>query len=438
MKLMHYLKKNKISTVLIGVFIVWVIFLIYFLINSRNNPQFIEVISQVNVSSEYKLEIPILRYLIEPIIGLTFILADVQFGLLLGVIIIYLIFRISCLILNRTILKDSKKHRILFIFVENTMNFFLISMLINLLLISIIFIIGYITYGFLFLNHNWQIILQWSIFFQICLLSAKVIYNFFIFYHPKKTLKSKKIKKFKDVRKNNEKIKWKWIKYIKIGLREFKFLIVVILFFIVILVSLLGTPFPTSKITALNLKDDEILIDFHVHTTMSDGFLTPEERVEWYIRQGLHGAAFTDHQNTRGAQRALNYVKNKGYDFIVIIGQEYTCTNPPIHLNIYGIEEDITPIEYEGDPYSPNCMNTSDMIKYVKNKGGYVIVNHYYAADDPAMPFNYTQLMLWGVDGFEVANSGHPYPDEIRQFCIANNLIMLSNTDEHTNRELVE
>ncbi|MHA1270877.1 MAG: PHP domain-containing protein [Candidatus Helarchaeota archaeon] len=433
MKITKYLKNNKIISFILVSFLIWIIFLIIFGVISERDPIFIDAISQSNVSSEYISSIPFLRYFLEPIIGLTYMLADVQFGILYGTIIFFIIFRIIIFIINRTLLKDSKKHKILFVYVENVINFFFITMMINLAVVIIIFLFGYFTYGFLFINHNWQVILQWSIFIQIVLLGVKIIYNLYIFFKPKLSLKTKKLTN----NKNNKKSGFNFINTIKIIGREMKYIIIVVLFTATLIVCFLSIKFPTQNIVAVSLDTDEVLFDFHVHSTMSDGFLTPEERVEWYIEQGIHGAAFTDHQNTRGAQRALAYVQKMGYDFTVIIGQEYTCTTPPIHLNVFGLLEDLTPIEFQNDPYHPNCLNVSDMIKYVKSKGGYVIVNHYYAPDDPDMPFNYTQLMNWGVDGFEIANSGKLYPDEIRQFCIANNLTMLSTTDEHTNRELV-
>jgi hypothetical protein len=177
-----------------------------------------------------------------------------------------------------------------------------------------------------------------------------------------------------------------------------------------------------------------MLIDLHVHTTMSDGWLTPEERVDLYLSQGIHAAAFADHLNTRGASLAREYVRAFNLDFTVITAQEFTCNVPEIHLNVYGIEDNLSPIEYQGQPYSPNCMNVSDMIQYVKSHGGYVTVNHY---EPPGSgPFNYTQLMNWGVDGFEIVNMGRERSPAIRQFCKVNNLICLAGSDEHGNSPL--
>ncbi|MBD3227484.1 MAG: hypothetical protein GF329_04775 [Candidatus Lokiarchaeota archaeon] len=436
MKIIDKIKSNKVISLISILFLIWFIFLIVITIFSRREPIFIEAITQTDVSSEYTSIIPLLRYFLEPIIGLSFMLADVQFGLLFGVIFLFFVLRAAMFIVNRMILKDSIKHKIIFYYIEDVLDFFLKILLIILGIVLLILLIGYFSIGFLFINHNWQVILQWAVFIGFLILGVKTIYNVYIFIHPRKSLKSKKMAKL-----GNESVQigknGSFKKYIKVVGKELKYFIIVILLSAILLVSFLSIKFPTHEIQT-DLDADEVLFDFHVHTTMSDGFLTPEERVEWYREQGIDGAAFSDHQNTRGGIRAKAYVERMGYDdFTVIIAQEYTCEYPPIHLNVFGIEEDLTPIEFQNDFYKPNCMNVSEMIKYVKNQSGYVIVNHYYAPDDPEMPFNYSQLRDWGVDGFEIANYGEPYPNEIREFCLANNLTMLSTTDEHCNRECV-
>lgn len=50
-------------------------------------------------------------------------------------------------------------------------------------------------------------------------------------------------------------------------------------------------------------------IDLHVHSTCSDGTLTPEELVRTAMRQGLAAIALTDHDTAAGVQRALDEVE---------------------------------------------------------------------------------------------------------------------------------
>ncbi len=46
-------------------------------------------------------------------------------------------------------------------------------------------------------------------------------------------------------------------------------------------------------------------IDLHMHTTLSDGRLTPEELVGLLDRQGVDVAAVTDHDSTEGLDAAI-------------------------------------------------------------------------------------------------------------------------------------
>ena len=88
----------------------------------------------------------------------------------------------------------------------------------------------------------------------------------------------------------------------------------------------------------------------------------------------------------------------------------------------------------------PLALNASDMIQYVKSKGGYVTVNHYNYDPNPnggfGVPYTLEQLRDWGVDGFEIINGDHIQEHEIRQFALNNNLICIGGSDIHTCEEL--
>ena len=84
---------------------------------------------------------------------------------------------------------------------------------------------------------------------------------------------------------------------------------------------------------------------------------------------------------------------------------------PRVHLNIYGLRENINPHNYtpeiplESDAFDSLFLNVSDTIKYVKDKGGYVTVNHYsqIGKDDREL-YSWENFRDWGVDGFELVN----------------------------------
>jgi hypothetical protein len=166
----------------------------------------------------------------------------------------------------------------------------------------------------------------------------------------------------------------------------------------------------------------------------------------WYIEQGIDGAAFTDHDNIRGAIMARNYVESNNLDFVVWIGAEWTDNENDIHMNYYGLEEEIVAPMSKTSLGTSLVLNASDMITYVKNNGGYVIVNHYNYDPNPSggfgTPYSLEQLRDWGVDGFEIVNGDDVEAKEIREFCLNNtnsyneSMICFGGSDIHTSEEL--
>ena len=51
-------------------------------------------------------------------------------------------------------------------------------------------------------------------------------------------------------------------------------------------------------------------VDLHLHTTFSDGKLTPTELVKLCSTRGLNTIAITDHDSTEGVAEALQAAKN--------------------------------------------------------------------------------------------------------------------------------
>lgn len=64
-------------------------------------------------------------------------------------------------------------------------------------------------------------------------------------------------------------------------------------------------------------------IDLHVHSTYSDGTLTPAELVENAKRTGLVAMALTDHDTTEGVEEALTAAEGTGIELIP--GIELSC-----------------------------------------------------------------------------------------------------------------
>lgn len=81
--------------------------------------------------------------------------------------------------------------------------------------------------------------------------------------------------------------------------------------------------------------------DFHLHSTASDGILTPAELVELVYKQGVRVMALTDHDSTEGVAEA-RAVAAKYDDLILIPGVEMGTDIPggEVHMLGYYLEPD--------------------------------------------------------------------------------------------------
>ncbi|MFX1458397.1 MAG: PHP domain-containing protein [Promethearchaeota archaeon] len=375
-----------------------------------------------------------LRYILEPIAQLSFIL-EMEFSWLFIVIIIYPILRIIYLILRKKGTIHSKKLRFITKPLVDVIRFSYKILMLTILVIGLIILAGYLIQGYFFVSRYFMIPVQVGVHICIILIIIKIIYVLIKLFHPRLQYNYKKKRK----KKVKKKIERKSLKSIK---REFIYLVGICSLLLGINIVLISIPFPTHRIVPIvPLNDDEFLFDLHVHTTFSDGWLTPEERVLWYIEQGISGAAFTDHDNIRGVSAAQNFVELNGLQFVVFMAEEWTDNENDIHMNYYGIAEELVPLQ-SYTPGGPIAMNASDTIAYVKTNGGYITVNHYNYDPNPkggfGVPYSLAQLRDWGVDGFEIVNGGsyggkYQY---IRNFTLSNNLICLGGSDIHTNEPL--
>jgi len=75
-------------------------------------------------------------------------------------------------------------------------------------------------------------------------------------------------------------------------------------------------------------------VDLHVHTTASDGHLSPAEVVHKALELGLEVIAITDHDTTEGIEEALEAARGTGLE--VIPGVEISTDIPQAEAHILG------------------------------------------------------------------------------------------------------
>ena len=86
-------------------------------------------------------------------------------------------------------------------------------------------------------------------------------------------------------------------------------------------------------------------VDLHLHTTHSDGNLTPTELVDLCARKGLKVIAVSDHDSTEGIDEALAAAKPRGIEVIPAIELSADVPNNEIHMLGYFV--DITDHEFQ-------------------------------------------------------------------------------------------
>jgi len=180
---------------------------------------------------------------------------------------------------------------------------------------------------------------------------------------------------------------------------------------------------PVNKYYAIPTAPNLALIDFHSHTIYShDGLATPRYSIWWHKRNGFNTWFITDHNSTNGVAVIRDMVQRDKINSKICYGQEISDKHNN-HLLVLGLKK-LNP------PYSTE--ETKNIVKYVHNNGGAVIVAHWW--EDRGSGFE--KLYKSGVDGFEIYSHTKKMPaaSEILKtiaFCREKNLIMTGGTNWH-------
>lgn len=86
--------------------------------------------------------------------------------------------------------------------------------------------------------------------------------------------------------------------------------------------------------------------DLHIHTTYSDGLLTPQEIIEAASRTGIGIISITDHDSLDGCAAAREYLRSTGRNVKIIAGIELGTQfhEASVHVLGYHIRSDYAPL----------------------------------------------------------------------------------------------
>lgn len=386
---------------------------------ARRQPQFFDHIRQQDVTSQYESTLSAFRYLLEPFSGLAFSLftnrlAEVVGGLILA----YVIFRLIYRLFKRKAHPFSPCQQAWYTAL------YWYGVVFGLLSMSVLLYI-WLAPKFWGADIIFQHGLNWIIYsiygcwlVWLLVFIGKLLWSMqgYVDQIPPVNLKDP----------------FHWIKGLGYLLLELRLFVCTLFFWIGLNWLMVSVPWPTQTFN-LPSRSGEFLIDFHSHTSFSDGLLSPKQRVDWYRNQGIHGAAISDHNTTRGAQAAAAHALENNLPFLVFISQEFSNENPHLHMNLFLTETNLTPLEYQNPISKATFVSIKQAIDYVHQQGGLAIVNHYNGQAEVELE----QLNQWGVDGYEIWNSARSMQDTtVRAWCLEQSLICISGSDEPNNREL--
>ena len=187
-----------------------------------------------------------------------------------------------------------------------------------------------------------------------------------------------------------------------------------------------------EKFKKNNFEGIEKSLNLHIHTTCSDGSLSPAQAIEFAKNNGYKYFAITDHNNFN-AYKEIDYKNIEG----LIVGIEFDCWYKGVfmHLLCYGIdpfasemEEFLAKSKAETQKDIVRIFAKRDVekiIKIVHNLGGIAVLAHPCCCPSFSLNWFLKQLKKAGLDGVE---GFYPYKRHraIIKFCTSKTALNLA------------
>ena len=149
--------------------------------------------------------------------------------------------------------------------------------------------------------------------------------------------------------------------------------------------------------------------NFHMHTTASDGRLTPSELIQQALDIKLEGLAITDHHSVAGYQEAQRYLNrledSKLGDLTLWTGVEVTSLLAGVEVHILGYafapEHPALQPYLTGEKPSGKTAQAQKVIDSIHQAGGLAVLAHPHRYRRPAREL-IPLAAGFGIDGIEV------------------------------------
>ena len=189
----------------------------------------------------------------------------------------------------------------------------------------------------------------------------------------------------------------------------------------------------------------EILVgDFHMHTNLSDGKVTPHDRVLEAYKYGYDVIAITDHRNFRAYNHVAGLAESLG--MVLIRGFE-TGIHQAEHFVVLGVSGDYKPRdshEWAEKPGEPRSYY-QDELRRISEAGGSVIYVHPHMGLREPVQWGIEQGIIVGVEVKNGSGSGwnsvvfrgtNCYPTAF-DWALERNLTVFADSDVHRTRPKV-
>ncbi|MDX1353407.1 MAG: PHP domain-containing protein [Thiomicrorhabdus sp.] len=135
-------------------------------------------------------------------------------------------------------------------------------------------------------------------------------------------------------------------------------------------------------------------VDFHCHTTVSDGGLSPHEIIDLAVKHEVTTLAVTDHDTTAGYEQALSYADKIGVQ--LISGVEVSCQWNGHTIHIVGLDFDVQ---------NPQLQQGLMSIREMREQRAQAIIAK--LTDKPHIKIDNINEKLWKIVNGGVVGRGH-------------------------------
>lgn len=178
-----------------------------------------------------------------------------------------------------------------------------------------------------------------------------------------------------------------------------------------------------------------VRVNFHCHSSFSDGSLPPEKLAHALADAGVRCAALVDHHSTQGLPAFVHAAARRGVATVTGVEISIREQPTPIHLLAYGFDPENSALQAllrQRAAGNSQPGDAADAIGVVHRAGGTVFLAHPQDLGDE-LEACVDELKAAGLDGLEAIYAPYPLPvrHRLEQLAARHGLLVSAGTDFH-------